>query len=142
MFLFQQRNLKQRFIALLKRFKVPEALQAFDQDQELDPRTGKYFTHKKANVFFPLKVSGCIFDIQVTGILQLTIICRCELTNIHLTFLVNVVMRNKCVHQVFIFLVSCFLYFFSEWGIIFALSCRWWSRWSRNWRPLWWTGRS
>lgn len=37
---FQQRNLKQRFIALLKRFKVPEALQAFEQDQELDPRTG------------------------------------------------------------------------------------------------------
>ncbi|XP_064118325.1 phosphofurin acidic cluster sorting protein 1-like isoform X8 [Macrobrachium nipponense] len=36
----RQRNLKQRFIALLKRFKVPEALQAFDQDQELDPRTG------------------------------------------------------------------------------------------------------
>ncbi|XP_042236143.1 phosphofurin acidic cluster sorting protein 1-like isoform X2 [Homarus americanus] len=35
----RQRNLKQRFIALLKRFKVPEALQAFDQDQELDPRT-------------------------------------------------------------------------------------------------------
>lgn len=34
---FQQRNLKQRFIALLKRFKVPEA---FEQDQELDPRTG------------------------------------------------------------------------------------------------------
>lgn len=36
----RQRNLKQRFIALLKRFKVPEALQAFDQDQELDPRAG------------------------------------------------------------------------------------------------------
>ncbi|XP_042882605.1 phosphofurin acidic cluster sorting protein 1-like isoform X3 [Penaeus japonicus] len=36
----RQRNLKQRFIALLKRFKVPEALQAFDQDQELDPRNG------------------------------------------------------------------------------------------------------
>ncbi|CAL4121819.1 unnamed protein product, partial [Meganyctiphanes norvegica] len=35
----RQRNLKQRFIALLKRFKVPEALQAFDQDQDLDPRT-------------------------------------------------------------------------------------------------------
>ncbi|MPC45444.1 Phosphofurin acidic cluster sorting protein 1 [Portunus trituberculatus] len=33
----RQRNLKQRFIALLKRFKVPEA---FEQDQELDPRTG------------------------------------------------------------------------------------------------------
>lgn len=40
MIIFQQRNLKQRFIALLKRFKVPEA---FEQDQELDPRTGKYF---------------------------------------------------------------------------------------------------
>lgn len=25
---------------MLKRFKVPEALQAFEQDQELDPRTG------------------------------------------------------------------------------------------------------
>ncbi|KAK4316071.1 hypothetical protein Pmani_012715 [Petrolisthes manimaculis] len=36
----RQRNLKQRFIALLKRFKVPEALQAFEQDQELDPRAG------------------------------------------------------------------------------------------------------
>lgn len=36
---FQQRNLKQRFIALLKRFKDPEA---FEQDQELDPRTGRY----------------------------------------------------------------------------------------------------
>ncbi|KAB7505420.1 Phosphofurin acidic cluster sorting protein 1 [Armadillidium nasatum] len=35
---FEQRNLKQRFIALLKRFKVPEALQAFDQDQDLDTR--------------------------------------------------------------------------------------------------------
>ncbi|KAL7638821.1 UNVERIFIED_CONTAM: hypothetical protein RMT77_010355 [Armadillidium vulgare] len=34
----RQRNLKQRFIALLKRFKVPEALQAFDQDQDLDTR--------------------------------------------------------------------------------------------------------
>ncbi|XP_050716729.1 phosphofurin acidic cluster sorting protein 1-like isoform X5 [Eriocheir sinensis] len=33
----RQRNLKQRFIALLKRFKDPEA---FEQDQELDPRTG------------------------------------------------------------------------------------------------------
>ena len=37
----QQRNLKQRFIALLKKFKVPEGgLQAYETDADLDPRAG------------------------------------------------------------------------------------------------------
>lgn len=31
---FQQRNLKQKFISLLKRFRVNEDLQALDNDQE------------------------------------------------------------------------------------------------------------
>ncbi|KAF2362058.1 Phosphofurin acidic cluster sorting protein 1 [Trinorchestia longiramus] len=35
----RQRNLKQRFVALLKKIKVPEALQAYETDPDLDPRT-------------------------------------------------------------------------------------------------------
>jgi hypothetical protein len=38
----QQRNLKQRFVALLKKIKVPEALQAYETDPDLDPRAGEY----------------------------------------------------------------------------------------------------
>ncbi|XP_047739583.1 phosphofurin acidic cluster sorting protein 2 [Hyalella azteca] len=34
----RQRNLKQRFVALLKKIKVPEALQAYETDPDLDPR--------------------------------------------------------------------------------------------------------
>jgi len=36
----RQRNLKQRFISLLRKFKVPEGLQAYETDPELDPRAG------------------------------------------------------------------------------------------------------
>lgn len=34
LFCFQQRNLKQKFISLLKRFRVSEDLQGLDHDQE------------------------------------------------------------------------------------------------------------